>query len=219
MENISISLFNVIESSIPAILANIISAFIVVLISYCYVTTPKVKISAKITKGITKSDGESKIAYKFKIINTSRLFIARDFSVKLFAVKKILQEREGVYTPHHSPPIEVRYGGLQELSPFLSKKKFYRIMSSNNIDPDANYSFVYRIITLINVEEKYKDYDGFKLYITYKDTLGHVFLISKYIKKDIIVGDFTCDGDLDKINEMSEEDNAELERLSRATHN
>jgi len=206
------------DSFTTAFFANITSAFILFYIGYRYVTIPKVKISTKITKGITLSDNVPKFAYKFKIVNTSRLFKARDFTIKLFAVKKILHEREGVYTPHLSKPIKIRYTGLQELSQFISKRKFRKCMNPNKGKKkikDKSYSFVYRIITFVPIDEKYKDYDGFKLCVEYKDTLGHVFSTSQYIEKDIIVGNFTCDGDLNKINDLSESEKTQYETLSK----
>jgi hypothetical protein len=195
--------FSIFITIFSTIIANITSAFILFLIGYLYTLKPKVKISKKIVKGITEFDNIPKIAYKFKIINTSRIFKARHFSVKLLAVKRIINEYEGNFTEHYFP-IKVKYGALDEILPYISKRKLRKLRKKGN-----HYSFWYRIITLENISEKYKEYKHFRLCVQYKNILGREYIINQYFEnsiESISIGNFTNDSNLERINPLSEKE-------------
>jgi hypothetical protein len=204
--------FQMFYTVIATVIANIISAFLLFLIGFLYTIKSKVKISKKIVKGITEFDNRLHIAYKFKIVNTSRFLKARNFSVKLFAVKKIFNEYEGIST-EHSIPVEVKYEGLKELSQYISKRKIRKLMKKRT---GNEFSCWYRIITIQNIFNDYKDYDFFRLHVEYKNSLNQEFIVNQYFAnniKKIFIGNFSTDGNIENINPLSEEENNKFKNI------
>jgi hypothetical protein len=203
----------IIEVSL-SILEKVLSAFVISAIGYFFVTKPTVRISKKFAKGLTDAVDHKEIAFKFKIVNTSHFFKARHFVIELFAVKKV-PNGDGTYT-EDCRPIVINYGGLKELSTYVSKKKIAKLTEKTL---GKSFSCWYRIITTENILEDYKDYDLFRITVQYSNSMNREFLIEQYFKnkKDkIVTGEFSNDGDVDSIYPLSEENAKELSEIEKA---
>jgi hypothetical protein len=199
------------------VVANLVSAIILFIFGLLYMVKPKVKISNRIVRGIMEFDNKSHIAYQFKIVNKSRFLKARNFSVKLFAVKKIFLEYENVYTENYTLIEEIKHKGLNELSRYASKRKLRKIMEKSIGNSD--FSCWYRIITTINLLEEYKDYDTFRLCVEYETSLNQKFTVNQYFDnnvKKITIGNFSTDGNLETVNPLSEEENNKYKIISNS---
>jgi hypothetical protein len=199
-----------------SILANVISAFIIFIIGDFFILKPKVRISKKITKGLTDAGDHKEIAFKFKIVNTSHFQKARHFDIELFAVKKV-PNGDGTYT-EDCLPITIKYGGLKELSTYISKRKIKKL--SKKI-LGKHFSCWYRIITLENIVEKYKGYDLFRITVHYINSRNREFLIEQYFENGedkIVTGEFSNDGDLDTIYPLLEENAKKQSEIEKARY-
>ena len=195
-----------------SIIASIVFTIIIFTIGYFSAMIPKVKISKKIIRGMMDFDGGYKLSYIFKIVNTSHFLKARDFTVKLFAVKHIERD-ENTYTENYTEIEGLKYKGLDELAKYNFKCMIKRKMKTRMGNND--FSCWYTIITTEDIFEKYKDYQRFRLSVRYKTSMNQEFIVNQYfVKPDKIdIGYFSLDGDLNTVMKFSKEDQEKFEGL------
>lgn len=176
------------------IAVSLISAFMIFLIGFIRWanTKPKVVISPYIAEGINYSYGKNgQKAYKFKIVNYSRIFTASDFDIQLTAVRRIQNKKGGTYT-EHLKSLEIKYGGLRILTKYINDRKLKKTRDEDN---RFTIHFAYRIITFEKLKILLDEFDYFRLSVKYKDNLNREFIIEKtFEENNILKGEFFNDG-------------------------
>jgi hypothetical protein len=198
-----------IESMIISVMTNLLSALIIFFISYLTFLRAKVKISNKIFQ-----HNKDEIDYIIKLVNKSMFLKARNFDIKLYAVKK--SEVNGSFLfDINANPIPIGCSTLSELST-LKPRLLFKILEK--IEIGKSYACWFGIQIKTDIFNDYKDYDLFLLELNYKDQLGNEFTVKKCYKNDknktVRIGDFSFDGRLDYVYPLSK--NGEKKRQKRS---
>jgi hypothetical protein len=198
-----------------AIITSLITSFIIWISTMILLSGQKVKIHEKIVYDINTSKEGEKWVYKFKIVNSSMLAKMFDFDIRLIGVKFIQNKFEKSHTEHldliaeynsdHSKGL--KYDRLLELGKYktwpevLIRRKTGKLMKK-----EFRINFGYRIITSVNLDEPFKEYDIIRLTVKYKDSL---FSRTHIVRRDfwcnnadklIFVGMFTDDGSIRNVS-------------------
>lgn len=183
----------------------IISTFFCFLIAFFFCSIHRIRLSKKIALSVNvKKDGEWRLAWKFKIVNTSIFTGFANFDIKLVGINYV-RNSDNTLTQHRDA-IEV-FAGVRRLTRYIPRPILFvkRLMN-----PDYTISFAYRPVTFENLEIKKNEYESLELSVSCVDTLTgrpHVYLQEYPLsKRSILEGNFTNDGRLRKILPLTDEE-------------
>lgn len=187
------------------VVVNIISTGLLFVIGYlCWrFIKPAVKIHDSISEEIIPKynlvDGavkssikctEEGICYSFKIVNTSKVFEAKNFHIRLLP-GKIEKDKDNKESTRYVE-VDITYKALEKLG-ILKSNSIKRVNKKTKSDS------TYFIVTTKPLRKILEIYDNLLLIVRYTNTINKEFIIKKYFTvNDIFYGQFSYDDDLTK---------------------
>ncbi len=186
-------------------LVSIVSTFFCFIIAFFFCSIHRIKLSKKIALSVNvKKDGEQRLAWKFKIVNTSIFTGFANFDIKLAGINYV-RNSDNTLTQHRAA-IEV-VAGVRRLTRYIPLPILF---IKRLINPDYTITFAYRPVTFENLNLKKNEYEALELSVSCVDTLtgrSHVYLHEYPLsKRSILEGNFTNDGRLKKILPLTDEE-------------
>ena len=186
-------------------LVGIVSTFFCFIIAFFFCSIHRIKLSKKITLSVNvKKDGEQRLAWKFKIVNTSIFTGFANFDIKLVGINYV-RNSDNTLTQHRDA-IDV-VAGVRRLTRYIPLPILF---IKRLINPDYTITFAYRPVTFENLNLKKNEYEALELSVSCVDTLTgrpHVYLHEYPLsKRTILEGNFTNDGRLRKILPLTDEE-------------